>query len=96
MKTVQTVSEIFSRFHNFIHVYIAQGQGQIAPKILTEATTHNSFTTLIIHYKFWSLLHVSIKKMIFQHILHTNIWGRKFDLATKTSKVNLQASFEQN
>ena len=33
--------------------------------------------------------------MTFQHFAHTNAWGRKFDLATKKSKVNLGSSFEQ-
>ena len=34
--------------------------------------------------------------MIFQHFPHTNVWGRKFDLAITRSKVNLGPSFEQN
>ena len=33
--------------------------------------------------------------MLIQHFSHTNVWGHKFDLAFKRSKVNLQPSFEQ-
>ena len=37
----------------------------------------------------------SAVRALFQHFPHTNVWGRKFDLAVKRSMVILGSSFEQ-
>ena len=39
------------------------------------------------HYKCQPVVLIDFKKMIFQRIPCTNVWGHKFDFAVKRSKV---------